>query len=59
MMVLRKMLELTVVSEREKAIIAWLLIGALFFAMRFCEYLKVAPEETKRTKIIRVWNPQI
>ena len=49
MMVLRKVLELAV-SQREKAI-AWLLIGALFFAMISCEYLKVAPEETKRTKI--------
>ena len=54
MMVMRKMLEL-IVSEREKDI-AWLLIGALFFAMRYCEYLKVDPEETKRTKIVRVGN---
>ena len=45
MMVLRNILELTV-SEREKAI-AWLLIGALFFAMRYCEYLTVASEEKK------------
>ena len=48
-----KMLELTV-SEIEKAI-SWLLLGALCFGMRSCEYLKVAPEETKR-KIIRVGN---
>ena len=54
MMVLRKMLDLAV-SERKKSI-AWLLIGALFFAMRSCEYLKISPEETKRTKIIRVGN---
>ena len=54
MMVLRKVLELAV-SQREKAI-AWLLIGALFFAMISCEYLKVAPEETKWTKIIWVEN---
>ena len=54
MMVLRKMLELAV-SEREKYI-DWLRIVDLFFAMRYCEYLKVAPEETKRTKIIRVGN---
>ena len=54
MMVLRKILELTV-SEIEKSI-SWLLIGALFFTMRFCEYLKVAPEETTRTKIIGVGN---
>ena len=51
MMILRKIMELAV-SERENAI-AWLLIGALFFAIRSCEYLKVAPEETKRTKTIR------
>ena len=48
------MLELAV-SERDEAI-AWLLIGALFFAMRSCEYLEVAPEKTKRKKIIRVGN---
>ena len=47
-MVLRKILELAV-SEREKAI-AWLLIGALFFATRYCEYMKVSPEETKRKR---------
>ena len=54
MMVLRKMLELAV-SEREKYI-DWLLIVDLFFAMRSCEYLKVAPKETKRTKTIRRGN---
>ena len=54
MMVLRNILELTV-SEREKAI-AWLLIGALFFSMISFEYLRVAPEETKTTKRIRVGN---
>ena len=54
MMVLIKMPGLSV-SEIEKDM-AWLLIGALFFVMRSCEYLKVAPEETKRTKIIRVGN---
>ena len=54
MMALRKILELAV-SEREKYI-AWLLIRALFFAMRSCEYLKVAPEETKKTKIIIFGN---
>ena len=49
MILLRKILDLAV-YEREKYI-AWLLIGALFFAMRSFEYLKVAPKETKRTKI--------
>ena len=50
MMVLRKMMELAS-SDRDKAI-TWLLIGATFFAMRSCEYLKTAPEESKRTKIL-------
>ena len=53
-MVLRKMMELST-SAREIAT-AWLLIGAIFFAMRSCEYLKTAPEESKRTKIIRIGN---
>ena len=35
--------------------ITWLLIGALFFAMRSCEYLKTCTiEESKRTKMIRL-----
>ena len=54
MTVLRKMHELAV-SERDKAI-AWLLTGAIFFAMRSCEYLKTAEETTKRTRIIRMKN---
>ena len=54
MMVLRKMLELSS-SKREKSV-TWLLIGAIFFAMRSCEYLKTGKEENKRTKIIRVGN---
>ena len=54
MMVLRKMMDLAT-SERDIAV-TWLLIGAIFFAMRSCEYLKTASEESKRTKIIRVGN---
>ena len=42
-------------SDKDKAI-SWLLIGAIFFAMRSCEYLKTGPEESKRTKIIRLRN---
>ena len=53
-MVLRKMLHLSN-SERDRAV-SWLVIGALFFAMRSCEYLKTASEEKKRTKIIRIGN---
>ena len=37
--------------------LAWLLIGATFFAMRSCEYLKTNHlEDSKRTKIIRLKN---
>ena len=54
LMVLRKMLNLSN-SKRDLAV-SWLAIGALFFAMRSCEYLKTASEEKKRTKIIRVGN---
>ena len=54
MKVLRKMHELST-TDRDKAI-AWLSIGAIFFAMRSCEYLRTAAEETKRTKMIRVGN---
>ena len=45
MLVLRKMLDLAS-SERDKAV-SWLLIGAIFFAMQSCEYLKTAAEEKK------------
>jgi hypothetical protein len=54
MMVLRKMMALST-SEREKAV-SWLLIGAIFFAMRSCEYLQTASEDKKRTKIVRIGN---
>ena len=54
MKVLRKMWELAS-SKRDEAT-AWLLIGAIFFAMRSCEYLATASEESKRTKVIRVKN---
>ena len=52
--VLRKMMKLAV-SDQEKASV-WLLIGAIFFAMRSCEYLKTGSEESKRTKILRCRN---
>ena len=55
MMVLRKMMDLSI-TENQK-IQTWLLIGAIFFAMRSCEYLKTTyKEESKRTKIIRLRN---
>ena len=52
MMVLRKNHEIAT-TAREKAT-SWLLIGAIFFAMRSCEYLHTSTEATKRTKVIRV-----
>ena len=54
MSVLRKLLYISV-TLRDKAV-SWLLLGAIFFAMRSCEYLKTGPEESKRTKIIRLRN---
>jgi hypothetical protein len=55
MIVLRKLMDLSI-TARDKAI-AWLLIGAIFFAMRSCEYLRTcANEESKRTKILRTRN---
>ena len=42
-------------SDLDRAI-CWLLIGAIFFAMRSCEYLKTSEENSKRTKIIRLKN---
>ena len=54
MSVLRKMLNLAS-TERDIAL-AWLQIGAIFFAMRSCEYLKTAKEDSKRTKIIQLGN---
>ena len=52
MSVLRKFHSIAV-SSRDKAL-AQLMIGAIFFAMRSCEYLKTSAEPTKRTKIVRV-----
>ena len=52
MSVLRKMHQIAS-TEREEAT-AWLLTGAIFFAMRSCEYLRTAAEATKRTRVIRV-----
>ena len=54
MIVLRKMLSLAI-SDRDKAV-SWLLIGAIFFAMRLCEYLKTTAKGKKRTRIERIGN---
>ena len=53
-MVLRKMFHISS-SQKDKAV-SWLLIGAIFFAMRSCEYLQTTAEEKKRTKIVRIGN---
>ena len=45
-----------VVTHKDQAM-AWLFTGAIFFAMRSCEYLQTGKEEqSKRTKIIRIKN---
>ena len=54
MSVLRKMHEIAD-SPKDKAL-TWLLISAIFFAMRSCEYLATAAEESKRTKVLRLRN---
>ena len=55
MTVLRKMHELAE-TEWDKAV-THLLIGAIFFAMRSCEYLRTSSRDgEKRTKIIRLGN---
>ena len=54
-MVLRKMSDLAI-TAKDKAIV-WILIGAIFFAMRSCEYLRTSTsEDNKRTKILRTRN---
>ena len=51
----RKMMEMAV-THKDHAM-AWLFVGAIFFAMRSCEYLQTGKDElSKRTKIIRIKN---
>jgi hypothetical protein len=55
MMVLRKMSELALTEWQEA--VSWLLIGAIFFAMRSCEYLNTNISEVdRRTRILRMRN---
>ena len=55
LMVLRKMMKLSN-TELQKAQ-TWHFIGAIYFAMRSCEYVRtVLKEDSKRTKIIRLRN---
>ena len=42
-------------SKQDKAF-CWLFTGAIFFAMRSCEYLKTSSFESKRTKILCLRN---
>ena len=57
MMVLRKMMHLS--TTPWEVATSWLLIGAIFFAMRSCEFLQTTSrEESKRTKILRLRNVQ-
>ena len=52
---IRKIMD-TAVTHKDLAL-AWLFIGATFFTMRSCEYLKTNHnEDSKRTKIIRLRN---
>ena len=55
MQVLRTMMQ---VSNTEwEVATSWLLIGAIFFAMRSCEYLQTSSrEDMKRTRILRIRN---
>ena len=53
--VIRKIIEVTITQE--DLAIAWLLTGAIFFAMRSCEYLNTGRGEgSKRTQIVRLRN---
>ena len=55
MMVLRKLNDLATTPWEQAS--ASLLIGAIFFAMRSCEYLSTnTPETDRRTKILRLRN---
>jgi hypothetical protein len=55
MFVLRKMLD--VASTEWEVAATWLMIGAIFFAMRSCEYLETnSVEANRRTKILRLRN---
>ena len=55
MMVLWKMLEVATTPWQKAT--AWLLISAIFFAMRSCKYLETTtPQKERRTKILRLRN---
>ena len=52
--VLREVAKLQI-TESQRAI-SQLLIGAFFFAMRYCEYLNVPQSEKRRTEILKLRN---
>ena len=55
MSAIRKIMDMS--QTHKDLALAWLFIGAVFFAMRSCEYLKTNhQDDSKRTKIIRLRN---
>ena len=54
MLLLRKML--SIANNRQDAAIAWLLIEAIFFAMRSCKYLETPNKQKQRTKTVKIGN---
>ena len=57
MLVLRRMIKLS--NNAWEEAVTWLLVGAIFFAMRLCEYLVTSPNEgAKRMRILRLKNIQ-
>ena len=54
MLVLRKML--SIANNHQDEAMAWLLIRAIFFAMRSCEYLETPNKQKQRTKTVKIGN---
>ena len=54
LLAVRKMMELAITHK--DYVMAWLFVGAIFFAMRSCEYMQTGDELSTRTKIIRIKN---
>ena len=55
MIAVRKLMELA--TNHKDTAVAYLIIGAIFFAIRSCEYLQTNHlEDRKRTKILRLRN---
>ena len=54
MLVLQKML--LIANNHQDEAMAWLLIGAIFFAMRSCEYLESSNKQKQREKTLEKGN---